>query len=265
MRDAAKEDTLEELRNARGEKLPTTAPVTVVDLEVDNSSSPTEVRPGSFTSHVTPPNVEPSSGLVGKLFGGKKKEKGNEPPKPSEKRPGRATKRGDTADLLSRAWSGIGSLLDTYTNHKPTANCIQWQAPVAGEMLDEVLKGTIVDRKVLQPLAKTSGKFDLAAAVLGPPAIVFAIETNPQMANLLFPMLATAIERSLPQYVPAMKKAQARADAKAKAARELFPDTEFPEGVNPVDIIIREMFAGWVVTIPTTEEEPNAAQEEVSL
>jgi hypothetical protein len=125
-----------------------------------------------------------------------------------------------------------------------------WQAPAAGEMLDDALAGTFVDRRLLQPAVKTRGRLDVVAAIVGPPAIIFAIEQNPARAAQLIPILKSTIRSSLPSLLPAMKKAQAREEKMNKAVSEMFGD-DFPPGVDPVDMVIEQMFSGW--TAPTYE------------
>jgi hypothetical protein len=49
--------------------------------------------------------------------------------------------------------------------------------------------------------------------------------------------------------LPAMKKVQAREEKIDATMREMFPD--IPEGVDPVDLIIEQMFAGFVPQTPT--------------
>jgi hypothetical protein len=109
-------------------------------------------------------------------------------------------------------------------------------------MLDDALSGTFVDRKVLQPIVKGRSRFDLVAAIIGPPAIVLQIERKPESAPMLIPMLKASIRNALPQMVPAMKKAMAREEKIADAAREMWPD--LPEGVDPADAMIDAIFGG---------------------
>lgn len=122
-------------------------------------------------------------------------------------------------------------------------------------MLDEAVKGTVVDKVVLQPIARGRSKFDAFGALLGPPLIVLAIERNPANAEMLLPMLRASIRSSLPMMIPAIKKVKAREAAAAEAARELFPD--LPEGVDPVDEVIAMMFADWTpVEAPPVADYP---------
>ena len=134
---------------------------------------------------------------------------------------------------------------------------MQWQAPVAGEMLDDAIAGTFIDKVALQRIEKARGRYDLLGAVFGPPLLVLAIEQNPANAEILMPMLAASIRHSLPLMVPAIKKAKAREKAVAEATAELFADDpDYPADTDPVDYVLRMMFAGWIPENVPTEPAP---------
>jgi len=78
------------------------------------------------------------------------------------------------------------------------------QAPVAGDLLDDVIKGTIVD-PLLQPLARLADQGKTVQALAGPPLFVSAIMAHqmrcaqadpPQELNPLFMAVATEGLRS---------------------------------------------------------------------
>lgn len=213
-----------------------------------------ERRPGMVTS------PSPSLGGVeppkkkGWRFWEKKETANNEQPrapKTKEARP-KSARRNSSAQTIEDVWSGIGGLAVRSGRHAPVGRCLQWQAPVAGEMLDEAIKGTALDRLILQPITKGRGRFDALGAILGPPLIVLAIERNPQNAEMLIPALKASIRNSLPLMVPAIKKVQAREAAAAEAARELFPD--LAPGADPVEEIIAMMFSDWT---PQPQPQPD--------
>jgi len=159
-----------------------------------------------------------------------------------------------TAPTIEDGWTALGGMAQRTRGHAPLGRYLTWQAPAAGEMLDDAVKGTIVDRRVLQPVVKARGRLDLVVAVLGPPAVILAITQNPARAPALVPMLRTAIRSSLPTMLPAMKRAQAREAKVDEAVREMFPD--IPEGVDPVDLVISQLFEGYDFTAPAPPPEP---------
>ena len=226
-----------------------------------------EQRPGGFSSRpsaaVPPP---PRKGLKG-LFGRKAKPDPAPQAPTKEKRP-KATKgpgrRVSGADSLSDLWSAGGSLM-MRAGHVPTGRMLQFQSAVAGEMLDEAVKGSFVDKTLIQPVVKARGRFDLLGAVMGPPLIVFAIERNPERAPMLMPALKSSIRSSLPLMVPAIKKVQEKERKAAEAAAELFPD--LPPGEDPVDAIIATLFDNWAPPVPQDPEPAEEAdlEEEVIL
>lgn len=212
--------------------------------------------------------LPPRRGLA-KLFARKVKAEGSTAPqKPTKEKAPRVAgtgKRQSAAELLADGWGGLGTLLTQNPRHAPTGRMLQFQAPVAGEMLDEAARGSLVDKVVLQKVVKAKGRFDLLGAVFMPPAIVFAIERNPERSNVLIPMLRSSIRSALPLMVPAIKKVNARAAAMEEAAEELFNDdpdysvwlaaaeaAHIPHG--PEDYILSKIFAGW--DPPSTVDEP---------
>jgi len=224
--------------------------------------SPGERQPGGFGSSsptgAGPQVTPPKAGLFDRFKKKKPAADGASKAAPTtkERRPKAQTRPGrrvSAADTLGDVWSGIGSLAIRSGTHVPLGRCLQFQAPVAGEMLDEAARGSIIDKMLLQPVVKTRGRFDLLGAVLGPPLIVLAIERNPAKAEALMPMLRSSIRASLPLMVPAIKKVQEKERKAAEAAAELFPD--LAPGEDPVDAIIAMMFSDWVPNVPQPEPE----------
>ena len=212
-----------------------------------------ERRPGSYTDINDTPGEkeeEKPSGFAG-LFRGKKKNK-DTAPTTKEVRPKGAGRRVSTAETLADVWGAVGGAAQRM-GHAPLGRYMQWQGTAAGEMLDEALAGTIVDRKLFQPAVKARGRLDVLVALLGPPVLILQIERNPQQAQMLLPMLKSAIRSSLPTMLPAMKKAQVREDKVNAAIKEMFPD--LPDGVDPVDEVITQLFYNYVPDAPATESE----------
>jgi len=75
--------------------------------------------------------------------------------------------------LVTMGWEGLGRLFATVS--PPTGRLMQYQAPVAGLVLEDVIRDTVVDR-VMQPIARAEEKGKKIAALAGPPLIVLAIE-----------------------------------------------------------------------------------------
>ena len=218
------------------------------------SSRRGEVRPGSSGSPLTnqtpaPPDVEEKKSIFSRR---KKSGPPRELPTTREKRPKPTGRRVSAADTLTDLYGALGGLMQRVGAspdrpvgpHAPLGRFLAWQAPIAGELLDQTVANTFVDNKLLQPAVRARSSFDTLAALLGPPAIIFAIESHPERAEALIPLLENSIRSSLPTLLPAMKKMKEREEKVRKATAEMFPD--LPPGVDPVHQVIEEMFAGFL-------------------
>jgi hypothetical protein len=185
-------------------------------------------------------------------------------PQTKEKKP-KVTKLGrrqSAAETIGDVQSGLGGLLVRSGTHRPLGTWLQFSSAVNGEILDDAVKGTALDRFVLQPVAKGRGKFDAVGAVFGPPAIIWAIERDPSKADALIPLLKSSIRNALPLMAPAIKKVQKRQQEVLAAAEELGFDVS--NGQDPADEIIAMLFAGWEPPAPVVSEEPADSEEETS-
>ena len=107
-------------------------------------------------------------------------------------------KRVPVDGLISSAWAAMGGLAGQID--PPLGRCLVMQAPVSGLILEDVVRGTAADR-VLQPIARAEEKAEKILALLGPPAIVAALEASANLPEqqmrtrqaILLPLL----ERSL--------------------------------------------------------------------
>ena len=121
--------------------------------------------------------------------GGKKKPAGKKQPRVS------------TEDLLGAVWRGGAKLL---TPLPPLQRTLRMQAPVAGMLMDDVVRDSIID-PMLQPLARLAAQGKTVQALIGPPAFVSAIMAHqiqrasmdpPQDPHPLFMAVATEGLRS---------------------------------------------------------------------
>ena len=239
--------------------------------ELEEEASPEfggERRPGTVGSpatdteeSVTPPITQTKA----KWFGGRNTNKVTGPTFVTKERsPKGVGKRITTAGTLADIISGIGGVA-IRTGHAPLGRYLTWQAPASGELLDQALAGSFIDKSLLQPAVKARGRLDVVTTVLGPPALIFMIERNPERAQVLLPVLKQSLRASLPTLIPAMKKAQEREKKVNDSLRELFDGTDIPQGVDPVDILIEDMFGGYFGgpvqynEAPTEEAPENAA------
>lgn len=188
-----------------------------------------------------------------------------------ESRPTAKRGRLSAAPAFADAFDFAGQVAVRSGRHVPLGRYLQWAGPASGELLDDAVKDSVVDKRLIQPAVRAYDRLGLAAAVLGPPAVILAIERtgeqlrlgpNGELAHPLFPLLKTAIRRSLPDLVPAMKRAKAREDKLDAAVRELWPD--LPEGADPADAVLAMMFAGLTYVPPTPAQPEQPAEEFVA-
>lgn len=103
----------------------------------------------------------------------------------------RAKPRVSVADLITGGWWLLSKACEPVSG--PMAEMLKIEAPVAGMMLDDVVKGTLID-KALQPIARTEESSKVIAALALPPVLVMLIDKNPGMANNLLPMLRKSLQ-----------------------------------------------------------------------
>lgn len=218
------------------------------------------------------PSASPGPGSVGS---------GERVPKPSKDKPARGGRRVSAADLLALGWGGLGSLMQS-NGHIPTGRMVQFQAPVAGEILDDVAAGTALDKIVLQRLVGAKGTLDKLYAILGPPVYTLQLERafaegNEGKAAYLESMLKGCIRESLPIMLPAMKRAKAKEEKSNADMAELLDGDELAglgivvEDGKPIDratgqsvdvasVFVRMLFTEWEPTPPAAEDQPTAEE-----
>jgi hypothetical protein len=98
---------------------------------------------------------------------------------------GKARPRVPVDDLIAGVWRGLAG----FARPLPaTSRLLKIQAPVAGVILEDTVKGTVVDHW-LQPLARTTKGAEAVFALLGPPVLVTAIQLQPDSAPFILPVL----------------------------------------------------------------------------
>jgi hypothetical protein len=122
------------------------------------------VRPSSARARGTAAAVrKPSRGIRG-LLARDAKPKG----------PKRARPRVPVDAMLAGVWRNAAKLARPMP---PLYRTLAIQAPVAGILLEDSVKGTVVDT-VLQPFARLAGQGRAASALFGPPVIVTALTAH---------------------------------------------------------------------------------------
>ena len=161
-------------------------------------------------------------------------------------------KRISTAKTISAMYGGAGFLMVRTGVDEPVGRCLQFQAPAAGEILEDLTKDTFVD----VPLQWVAERFDVAekaGALLGLPLLVFLYErASAELRTMLDPMMREALESQIIAMVPVVKK-QRKREAEMRAAME---ELGLPAGADPITDLLTMMFTP---SAPTPEAPADAA------
>jgi hypothetical protein len=98
--------------------------------------------------------------------------------------------RVSTENVISGFWSLMSLVVKPIS--LPAAKAFAMEAPVAGMILDDQIRGTFTDR-VLQPLARAESQGKTFGALMAPPLLVMAIDKYPARAEMLLPMLRKSL------------------------------------------------------------------------
>ena len=190
-------------------------------------------------------------------------------PKSAGRRAARVSAAKDFADI----WA-FGGRQVLSAGHVPTGRMITFQAPIAGELLDDLVKGTAIDRLAVQRIVAGRAKWDQLFAIFGPPIFTLQMERaiasgSQTMLSTSEAMLKSCIRESLPVMVPAMRKARVREERNQQALLELLdtddlsafgivvrdgkPYDEQGRLVDVADVFVGMLFAGWTAEPPPSE------------
>jgi hypothetical protein len=134
--------------------------------------------------------------------------KGGKTAGPIERKP--SGPRVSLEPMVTTAWGLAAKAMEA--RMLPVARVLQMQAPVAGLVIDDTARNTVVDQ-VLQPIARAGEKGERMFALVGPPILVAAICNKPEMYPVVRPILKTSVMLWMEVAEPAMKKAEKRAKA----------------------------------------------------
>jgi len=167
-------------------------------------------------------------------------------------------KRSSTDFIFELAWKYMGTRLERSGADVIVGRCMVYQSPIAGDVLEKLTKGTIVDT-VLQPFARRADELEAAAALFMLPMLLGMLERNPEMVGVLEGPIRDAIRVHLVTMAPILKKERAEAQSLAEVTRELYPDA--PEGTDPIDLVLGQMVAGTIFDASYQEPTPAAGEE----
>lgn len=132
--------------------------------------------------------------------------------------------------FASEVWGGLADAAEHW--NVPVARCMDWQSPYVGQLAEETIAGTFIDR-IVQPIVRGEEKVTTAGAVLLTPAIVAALQlpgSQPDAGPLgvvRYQLLSKGLEQCVATQLEAFgadtevgerlrKSAEERAELKAK-------------------------------------------------
>jgi hypothetical protein len=194
---------------------------------------------GPVSSTETAPQEKPP--WRERVWGDPKRAAPKAPKAPAAPRP--RPKRVSTEGLWTTAWTGIGAGLVRSGYDIPVGNCMTFQAPVVGGILDEAVEGTILDTVVLQRLAGSGDRLKKVSAVLAMPVLVAALERNPAAAPMLEPLLRQVIREHIVAMAPVIKRQKREEENYRKALIDIgMASDDEPGGFDPIDAVLDAIF-----------------------
>jgi hypothetical protein len=150
----------------------------------------------------------------------------------------RARKRVSLETLGGLAWVGLSRAVafagETYL---PVVKMMSFQAPVAGAVVEDLAKGTIVDR-IAQPVARMAESGGAVGALVGAPLLTAVVCKRPELYPQVRPMLMAAMREWVIVAGPKLREMRRREE---KFAEEMGTFTE--EFGITVDQLLDEVFS----------------------
>ena len=168
-------------------------------------------------------------------------------PKPKARKPA-----GENLAMLVSA----GAQFAARSGYVPLAQSLAFEAPAAGQAIDTAIAGSVIDRKIVQPLAGGAEKWEAVGACLSLPVMVHLVSVFPHLQLALEPQMRRAAEEILVLSVPTIRKKVDRDRKVTEALIELgHIDPAIAASTDPVGDILAGFFAGM------PQEEAQVAQD----
>lgn len=158
-----------------------------------------------------------------------------------EKKPRPHGRRNSVAGLVTMAWGGAGMMLVRTNADPPVGRVLQFEAPLAGKKIDELISGTWLD-VILQPLVSQLDKIEGLGALLAFPLMVGAYERNPTIGPMIEPLLREVIRATLTDMAPLLKKQQADTKKAAAAISDLNEAFDLGPDEDPIQAVLASIF-----------------------
>lgn len=156
--------------------------------------------------------------IISELFGDGEEQKKEEEKKPAKKNTnlGRPRKRTSVKSELGMIWKMAANFVSAI--NAPAAKAVALEAPIAGQILDDAVAGTVIDRWLIQPFAGASDKYGPLILLIGFPAAVYIADTHPEHRPMVEDYIRKAIVQIMVSTADEMK---ATAEREAHASEQL--------------------------------------------
>lgn len=187
-----------------------------------------------------------------KLFERKAKVAPPDAPGRPQARP--AARRVSTSPLTESVLSFVGGGLEKM-GQGPLGFVVGFTSPVAGEIVDDVVAGTLVD-KIVQPLVRGSEKYQNLGALLACYGSVAWASNAPEAADQAYGLFQWSMTVLLPLQGKQMVKRQKDHQKAAEAMADVMPELVQMLGPDPIRGLWERM---WQQPQPSPAEEPAVA------
>jgi hypothetical protein len=134
----------------------------------------------------------------------------------------------------------------------PVGRALQFCAPATGEAIDELIAGTFVDKKVVQPFAGVADKWEKVGGIIAFPVLIAVVSHNPALFGPLEDQLRSATVDVINSSIPTLEKKRKRERQAAESLRRLGEvDERYANSPDPILLILQDIFNPQVPDGPT--------------
>jgi hypothetical protein len=163
-------------------------------------------------------------------------------------------RRRPVGDMLGELIEKLAVLAGSF--NPPGARALAFASPALGSSLDGIVAGTMIDKRVLQPLTAGTEKWATLASALGLPMMVAAVSMQPELFPVLETQIRAAMVVCLDERVKVLRKRRHKEQDVAKALSALVElDPQFAESQDPIG----DLLHGFLEMPAVPEGEPSGA------
>jgi hypothetical protein len=151
--------------------------------------------------------------------------------------------------LGTLGWGGMGMWLERSGADAPVGRVMQFQAPLAGSKLDNIIAGTWLDT-LLQPLVKQTDKLEDLGVLIALPALIFMYERNPAIEPFVAGFIRQVLEATILDMAPLLQKKQRKRKTAARSIGEINDLLDIDKDADPVDALLSYFLAPLAEPMP---------------